>query len=62
MMNTTVNRMWEEPVTVSGAVLSVIDELKFPAKIVDIRKINTKLLEQLLVPPMSFHNFLRYMD
>lgn len=62
LLNVTINGMWENPVTVQGAVMGVIGEVNPKSKIVDTRKMNTALLEQFIIPPMSFKNFFTYMD
>ena len=62
LLNVTVNAMWEDPVTVKGAVMGVIGEVNPKSKIVDTRKMNSALLEQFIIPPMSFKNFFLYMD
>jgi hypothetical protein len=61
-MNAPVNKMWWDPVGVWSAVNEVIDELKINPKKVDPRKSNKTILPQLMIPPMSFRNFLYYMD
>ncbi len=62
IMNAPINKMWWDKVTVWNAVNAVIDELKLNPKKVDNRKSNNTSLPQLIIPPMSFRNFLYYMD
>lgn len=62
IMNAPVNKMWWDNVTVWSAVNQVIDELKINPKKIDSRKSNKTNLPQLIIPPMSFRNFLYYMD
>ena len=62
IMNAPVNKMWWNTVTVWDAVNEVMDELKLNPRKVDSRKCNKTPLPQLIVPPMSFRNFLYYMD
>ena len=62
IMNAPVNKMWWDNVTVWNAVNEVISELNITPKKVDSRKANKTKLPQLIIPPMSFRNFLYYMD
>ena len=62
IMNAPVNKMWWDSISVWDAVNAVISELKITPKKVDERKSNKTSLPQLIIPPMSFRNFLYYMD
>lgn len=62
MLNVTVNAMWQDPVTVKDATLEVINEVNPPSKEIDERNMNSTLLEQFIIPPMSFKNSLLHID
>jgi len=62
IMNATVNKLWQEPISIKNAVLELIGGLELPSKIIDVRKMNGLVVEQLIIPPMSFKNALLYLD
>ena len=62
IMNAPINKMWWNPIGVWSAVEEVVNELQITPKKMDPRKSNKTILPQLMIPPMSFRNFLYYMD
>jgi len=62
IMNVTVNKLWQTPISIKNAVLELIGGLELPSKIIDVRKMNGLVVEQLIIPPMSFKNALLYLD
>lgn len=62
VMNFTVNKMWDSPRTVADIVMDVINYVGMTSKVVDQENMNKTLVDQFLIPPMSFRNTLRYID
>lgn len=61
-MNFMINMLWQKPKTVKQMVLDLIDYVGFKSKEVDERNMNTTVVKQCIIPPMSFRNALRYLD
>lgn len=62
LMNFTVNKLWEKPISVKKMVLDIIAEAGPSSQIIDTRNMNETVLQQCLLPPMSLRNALRYFD
>jgi len=62
VLNFTVNKLWDKPMSVKNMVMDLIDYVGIQSKQIDQRNMNSTVLQQCILPPMSFRNALRYFD
>ena len=62
LMNKTVNKMWQEPISVQNIVKELCDSIGISSEHFEPTNANTTIVDQCLIPPMTFRAAIDYLD